>query len=306
MAALLALLFQASEPLTATEFEILEVRGQVTLRRLGWVNRPVAKGLAAGVVNGDFSAGLQSWTTEESGGSELPGEISTDGGSARILEGDSFLVSLSQEFRIPGGADELTFTLSFEPGFDLGDSFLPDAFEVSLLDAELESVLPVWTEEASSFLNFQESGAVNRGAGVEWDGQRATVDLSGLEHDGPFTLHFDLIGGDSDTGTALEIDDVEVRRGPGGKFVRGDASGDDLTDITDAVAILLYLFIDATAVKCLDAADIFDDGLIEITDSVQLLTYLFLGGPPPSSPFPGCGTDPRLDTLGCEDGGSCS
>jgi hypothetical protein len=83
-------------------------------------------------------------------------------------------------------------------------------------------------------------------------------------------------------------------------FVRGDASADSETDISDAVFVLQYLFSGKAAPSCEDAADADDNGALEITDAVYLLHYLFLGGPPPKAPFPDCGPDPTVDVLGCE------
>lgn len=81
-------------------------------------------------------------------------------------------------------------------------------------------------------------------------------------------------------------------------FVRGDANGDGLTNISDAVAILYYLF-GGRRLSCADAADVNDTGDVELGDAMGLLMYLFAGGFPPPPPFPERGPDPSADSIGC-------
>lgn len=87
----------------------------------------------------------------------------------------------------------------------------------------------------------------------------------------------------------------------GRSFRRGDADGDGVTSLFDAVAVLERYFpgrIDA--VRCESAADADDDGRIAVSDALRILAYLFLGEEPPPPPFPGCGLDPTPDGLSCE------
>ena len=42
-----------------------------------------------------------------------------------------------------------------------------------------------------------------------------------------------------------------------------------------------------------------DDGSANIADAIRTLEFLFSGGSPPPLPFPGPGTDPTADPLGC-------
>ena len=65
-----------------------------------------------------------------------------------------------------------------------------------------------------------------------------------------------------------------------GVFKRGDANRDDRVDVSDAVAILTYLFLHGGALPCEDAADADDSGSITITDPILTLQVLFLGGRP--------------------------
>jgi sugar lactone lactonase YvrE len=84
------------------------------------------------------------------------------------------------------------------------------------------------------------------------------------------------------------------------KFLRGDVEENGIVNITDAIAVLVYLFSGGGGpIRCLDAADVNDTGDINITDAVALLGFLFLSGPPPALPFPSPGSDPTEDELAC-------
>ena len=70
-------------------------------------------------------------------------------------------------------------------------------------------------------------------------------------------------------------------------------------NLTDAVALLLYLFQQGNEPRCLDSTDIDDNGFMNLTDGVSLLNHLFRAGPAPQPPgFLECGEDPTEDTLG--------
>ncbi len=83
-------------------------------------------------------------------------------------------------------------------------------------------------------------------------------------------------------------------------FLRGDVEPGGTVNLTDAVAILEFLFSGTVQLACVDAADANDDATVNISDAVALLNWLFAGGPPPAIPFPHPGFDPTDDTLGCE------
>ena len=84
----------------------------------------------------------------------------------------------------------------------------------------------------------------------------------------------------------------------GSAFVRGDANGDWIVDVSDAVATLLYLFHGRT-LRCADAADFDDSGTVGLTDAILGLDYLFRDGAPPPAPFPEIGLDPTPDGIEC-------
>lgn len=85
------------------------------------------------------------------------------------------------------------------------------------------------------------------------------------------------------------------------KFIRGDADGNKIIDLTDPITLLNHLFLGAGELKCQDSADFDDTGVLDITDVVYLLNYLFLGSNlPPPIPYPSIGIDPTEDELSCK------
>lgn len=90
-------------------------------------------------------------------------------------------------------------------------------------------------------------------------------------------------------------------------FRRGYVDGNDRLQVSDALAILLYLFRGGEEPTCLDSADVNDDGGVNITDAKYLLGYMFSGSTlAPAEPFESCGVDPTpLDNLGCASFSQC-
>ena len=70
-------------------------------------------------------------------------------------------------------------------------------------------------------------------------------------------------------------------------------------DVTDAIAILAYLFSGGD-LACEDAGDANDNGGVNISDPIYLLGYLFSNGPVMPPPYPDPGDDPTPDVLDCE------
>ena len=64
-------------------------------------------------------------------------------------------------------------------------------------------------------------------------------------------------------------------------FARGDATGDGSRDISDAISVLLFLFLSGSPPPCAEVADINRDGSVDISDPVFLLLHLFSGGSAP-------------------------
>jgi len=202
----------ADEPGPPNERLILQVEaggGLITTVRL-CPGDPAGRNDRGPLTNGDFENGLNGWTPAVAGGGAAPGQILPDGGQALFLEGDSFLVTLEQTFTMPAGTAALTFDVLFEPGFDLADDFIPDAFEAQLLDDANQSVVPTWHPLATSFWNAQEDLTFNMGSGATFDGLTVRVDVSAVPAGMDVTLFFDLIGADRDTGSGVRIDNVRI------------------------------------------------------------------------------------------------
>ncbi|MBI4602570.1 MAG: thrombospondin type 3 repeat-containing protein [Planctomycetes bacterium] len=70
---------------------------------------------------------------------------------------------------------------------------------------------------------------------------------------------------------------------------RGDCNGDSLFDISDAIAVLSFLFSGGETPPCLNACDCNNSGPgIDISDAICFLSHLFLGGPAPNPPLAEC------------------
>lgn len=85
------------------------------------------------------------------------------------------------------------------------------------------------------------------------------------------------------------------------EFLRGDASNDSKTNLSDGILILKNLFQGPVQnLHCEDSHDVNDDGILNISDPIHLLTWLFLDAPTPPPPFSECGFDFTLDELQCQ------
>jgi hypothetical protein len=88
------------------------------------------------------------------------------------------------------------------------------------------------------------------------------------------------------------------------RFLRGDAGGDAVLDVADAIGLLRYLF-ERQTLPCLSAADANDDGRINIIDPLAVVSTLFGRRGDLPEPFPGCGDDPTEDGLSCRSAAPC-
>lgn len=59
-------------------------------------------------------------------------------------------------------------------------------------------------------------------------------------------------------------------------FRRGDSNNDGRVDLSDAIAILNYLYLGDMNITCVDSADTNDDSKLNITDPIFLLNNLFI------------------------------
>lgn len=84
-------------------------------------------------------------------------------------------------------------------------------------------------------------------------------------------------------------------------FIRGDCNDDGTVNIADVVAnIGAFVGGFSFSAGCPAACDANNDGLNDLSDSIYIAAYRFQNGPPPSAPFPDCGTDAGVATnLNC-------
>jgi subtilisin-like proprotein convertase family protein len=86
-------------------------------------------------------------------------------------------------------------------------------------------------------------------------------------------------------------------------FVRGDMLPDGALDISDAIALLRFLFAREEAV-CPEAGDVDDDGSLTVSDAIRLLLFIVGMAEAPAQPYPEPGEDLTPDSLSCEGGRS--
>jgi hypothetical protein len=72
-------------------------------------------------------------------------------------------------------------------------------------------------------------------------------------------------------------------------FGRGDCNDDGGVDLSDAVCILNWLFLDGLARGCIAVMNTNGATGVDISDATYLLNHLFLEGPAPAAPYPDCG-----------------
>lgn len=99
-------------------------------------------------------------------------------------------------------------------------------------------------------------------------------------------------------GCASQAEGFFYEEAGGTTFVRGNTNNDLRIDLSDAVAILNFLFLGIpAAAPCRDALDCNDDGKIDLSDPIFELAFLFQGGAPIPAPYPDAGLDPTPDSL---------
>ncbi len=124
--------------------------------------------------------------------------------------------------------------------------------------------------------------------------------------EGPFAETFEsggMVNFDPDPvqpfARAHEVVGATVRIGVGGSFLRGDVNTDGSLNISDAMALLIFLFAGGDEPQCLDAGDADDNGTLQLTDAIFLFQWLFGSGDTPPPPQE-CGDDPTEDDVPCD------
>lgn len=88
-------------------------------------------------------------------------------------------------------------------------------------------------------------------------------------------------------------------------FVRGDCNVDGAVDLSDVIRLLDYSFSGAASPDCDLACDANADDSLDIGDAIFSLNFQFVGGAAPAAPFPDCGMQSPLGTLGCASFTAC-
>jgi len=147
---------------------------------------------------------------------------------------------------------------------------LPQVATTAVLTMEIEERSPHSRNDTEAILRFQ-------------DGLR----MNGSPRNNEVVLRGEVVPPcNKDTASLTVVFSLD-----GPRFVRGNADGDGLVDVSDALFILRQLFEESRTATCPAASDTNADGLVDISDAIYLLAHLFQGGPSPAAPFPDCGPD---------------
>jgi hypothetical protein len=187
----------------------------------------------------------------------------------------------------------------FEGGFHRTEIIDPARNEgrkgaVSALVLDLDGHPHIFGESTESVLALELSGP-----------EGSTSDVSvfdGLRGRSQPVMNAVTVAGESRNVCNVNTARISIRHLALDNFIRGNANGDALIDISDALWILNSLFRESRPSACADASDANDDGRVDISDPIQLIEYLFLTGTAPPAPFVECGLDRTEDEIGCPGG----
>jgi len=110
-------------------------------------------------------------------------------------------------------------------------------------------------------------------------GQSATVQLifSGVDLDtGSYQADLKVSSNDPDSVNALQMLPAHLKVMP--SYLCGDATGEHVVDISDAVALIAYIFAGGLAPTPYLSGDANCDSVVDISDAVYLIAYIFAGG----------------------------
>ncbi len=160
---------------------------------------------------GSFAPGLAGWTVHQDGGTPAgQGTATFQAGDAMIQAGNSFDVTLSRPVTIPAGAASLSFSFDTPTFGASAAGAMNDAFEVSLVDAQGQSLVPTTADGRDTFFNQTDGQPVATGAGTSVGGDTVTVDLAAVPAGSAGTLVFRLLHNDGAAGTSVAITGVSA------------------------------------------------------------------------------------------------
>ena len=112
-------------------------------------------------------------------------------------------------------------------------------------------------------------------------GQSAMVQLifSGVDLDtGSYQVNLKVSSNDPDSVDALQMLAAHLKVL---LYLCGDATGEHAIDISDAVALIAYIFSGGPTPTPYLSGDANCDSVVDISDAVYLIAYIFSGGPSP-------------------------
>jgi aminopeptidase N len=104
-----------------------------------------------------------------------------------------------------------------------------------------------------------------------------TGSISGIPTDsGAFAFEIEV----TDRVARTDSKEISLYLAPG-EFMPGDADGNGIVNISDAVFLISYIFGGGPAPDPLESGDVDCNSIVNIADAVYLIAYIFGGGPPP-------------------------
>ncbi|NIP44645.1 MAG: hypothetical protein GWO41_13885, partial [candidate division Zixibacteria bacterium] len=67
-------------------------------------------------------------------------------------------------------------------------------------------------------------------------------------------------------------------------YICGDANADETVNVSDAVAIINFVFAGAGAPDPIESGDTNCDNSVNVSDAVMIINYVFIGGNTPCDP----------------------
>ncbi|MDY7002799.1 MAG: Ig-like domain-containing protein [Cyanobacteriota bacterium] len=200
-----------------TEAETVTLSGQtepnqtVTLEETGEIVTADEEGKFEFVeVELEIGENLFNATVEDDAGNQETAEITITRDEIILIENDNFNPTKTKTIEIPETSSQLNINIA-DIAFDTTDNNnINDAFELSLIDENGFSLVHTIKSERNSFFNLTEGETPTLAAGVEFDGETITLDLSQLTPGIQATLQAKLINNDSDTETTVHIREIKI------------------------------------------------------------------------------------------------
>ena len=221
----------------------------------------------------------------KSSGSDIVSNLGDDSTSMQSAQSSSesdltLTLEDGSNVYIPQNALDTSLYLSFGPSYQVGGGKFQDTslfaarflrHEYKLAPTNLQFNVPIHVGLKIDTLQFGDLG----------DSLLALVQFDSV------AMEWTVIGTDIDSANSiihgLTSKSGRFRAALMVEYLRGDANGDGVINVTDVVYLINYLFLipPGPAPIPLEAGDVNCDGFVNVTDVVYLINYLFIGGPPP-------------------------